>query len=394
MIKKLIPAFALFLAVNTYGQDNLINQVKNNESNKVGNSFGFEVVVDNEATSVKSQGRSGTCWSYSGNSFLESEVIKKTGKQIDLSEMFVVRKVYEDKGMKYVRMHGYLNFGQGGALHDPIDVLRSYGAIPQNAYNGLLPEQTVNMHGELSAMLKAMLDAVLENKNGQLTSAWNNAYKSVLDVYLGNTPNEFEYEGKKYTPKSFADKVVKLDADDYVEFTSITNQPYYKEVFIEVPDNWSYGLSYNIKPNEMVDVVDAALKDGYTVAWATDVSEKGFNIKNGLAVVPEIDFKKMTDEQKDSMFDGPKTEKVITAENRQVAYDNWETQDDHGMHIVGIVKDKNGKEYYTVKNSWGKKYNNGYLYVSKAFFKYKTTSFMLNKNSLTKSMKKKLNIKK
>jgi len=393
MFKKQIAiiGFAL-LALGTQAQDNLINKVKNNGSEGVEDKFGFEVIVNNEATSVKNQGRSGTCWSYSGNSFLESEILRKTGKSIDISEMFVVRKVYEVKGDKYIRMHGYLNFGQGGALHDPVNVLKEFGAVPESEYKGLLPNQEVNNHGEMEAILKGILDAVLKNNNGELTTAWKNAYKSSIDAYLGEDVKEFKYEGKKYTPKSFAKNVLKIDANDYIEFTSMSDKPYNQKVFVEVPDNWSYGLSYNVELEEMTAIVDKALKDGYTINWATDVSEKGFNIRNGVAIVPAIDFKNMTDEEKSTMFDGPKTEKIITADNRQHGYDNWTTTDDHGMHITGLAKDKKGNEYYIVKNSWGTKYNNGYLYVSKAFFKYKTISFMLDKNALSKNMKKKLKI--
>ena len=393
MFKKHIAI--LGLAVMSFGvqaQDNLINKVKNNGSEGAENKFGFEVIISNEATSVKNQGRSGTCWSYSGNSFLESEILHETGKSIDISEMFVVRKVYEVKGKKYVRMHGNLNFGQGGALHDPVDVLRDFGAVPQNVYEGLLPGQKVNNHGEFEAVLKGILDAVLKNKNGKITTAWKKAYASAIDAYLGNDVKDFTYEGKKYTPKSFAKNVLKIDANDYVEFTSMNDNPYYKKIFVDVPDNWSNGLSYNVELDDMTAIVDKALKDGYTVAWATDVSEKGFNIKNGVAIIPAIDYKDMTAEERANMFDGPKAEKIITPELRQQGYDNWTTTDDHGMHITGLAKDKKGNEYYIVKNSWGTKYNNGYLYVSKAFFKYKTTSFLLNKNALSKSMKKKLNI--
>jgi len=393
MFKKQIAiiGFAL-LALGVQAQDNLINKIKNNGTEGVEDKFGFEVVINNEATSVKNQGRSGTCWSYSGNSFLESEILRKTGKTVDMSEMYVVRKVYEVKGEKYVRMHGYLNFGQGGALHDPVDVLRDFGAVPQEVYNGLLPGQKINNHGEMEAVLKGILDAVLKNNNGELTTAWKEAYNGALDAYLGEDVKDFTYEGKKYTPKSFAKDVLKIDANDYIEFTSTNEKPYYDKVFVEVPDNWSYGLSYNVDLDDMTAIVDKALKDGYTVAWASDVSEKGFNIKNGIAIVPAVDYENMTTEEKQTMFDGPKTEKIITPELRQHSYDNWTTTDDHGMHITGLAKDKNGNEYYIVKNSWGTKYNNGYLYVSKAFFKYKTISFMLDKEALSKSMKKKLKL--
>ena len=391
MLKISITVISLFiLTLSIHGQDNLINKVKNN-GEKGDNNFGFETIINNDATSVKNQGHSGTCWSYSGNSFLESEIIRETGEYIDISEMYVVRKTYEDKGYKYIRMHGFLNFGQGGALHDPIDVMSKYGAVPQNIYSGLLPDQKLNNHNELESILKGFLDAMMDSK--KLTTAWKKAYNSVIDIYLGEDIEKFMYKGKTYTPKSYVSKVLKIDPNDYLEFTSFASKPYYKKVFVEVPDNWSYGMSYNVKMDEMVDVVDKALKDGYTVAWATDVSEKGFNIRKGVAIVPAIDYSDMTKSEVAKMFEGPKTEKIITQELRQHGYDNWTTTDDHGMHITGIAKDKTGKEYYIVKNSWGTSYNKGYLYVSKAFFKYKTISFMLNKDALSKKMKNKLDIK-
>jgi len=393
MFKKHIAIIGLALmSLGVQAQDNLINKVKNNGADGAEDKFGFEVIVNNEATSVKNQGRSGTCWSYSGNSFLESEILHKTGKAIDISEMYTVRKVYEVKGNKYVRMHGNLNFGQGGALHDPVNMLKEFGAVPKEVYLGLLPGQKLNNHGEMEAVLKGILDGVLKNSNGELTTAWKKAYAGALDAYLGDDVKDFTYEGKKYTPKSFAKDVLKIDANDYVEFTSMNDKPYNEKVFVEVPDNWSNGMSYNVELDNLTAIVDKALKDGYTVAWASDVSERGFNIRNGVAIVPAVDYSDMTADEKATMFDGPKTEKIITPELRQQGYDNWTTTDDHGMHITGLAKDKNGNEYYIVKNSWGTKYNNGYLYVSKAFFKYKTISLMLNKDALSKSMKKKLKI--
>lgn len=391
MFKKQLSILSFVLiSIGVFAQDNLINQVKKNGADGIEQKFGFEVIINNDATSVKDQGRSGTCWSYSSNSFLESEILRKSGVSVDLSEMYVVRKSYEDKGIKYVRMHGALNFGQGGALHDPIDVLNKFGAVPQDVYQGLLEGQKRNDHAEMESLLKGTLDGVI--KTEKLSPVWKGVYFSILDTYLGKDPVEFKYKGNNYTPKSFAEKIVKLDPNDYIEFTSWTDKALYEKVFVDVPDNWSNGLSYNVKMDDMIAIVDKALKDGYTVAWATDVSEKGFNIKNGVAIVPAIDYKEMSAEDRKLMFDGPKTEKIITPELRQIAYDNWTTTDDHGMHITGLAKDKDGNEYYIVKNSWGTKYNNGYLYVSKAFFKYKTISFMIDKKALSKSMTKTLKL--
>lgn len=377
----------------SFAQVNLINKVKGNKSKDSKGSFKFETVVDVEATSVKNQGRSGTCWSYCSNSFIESEMIRMGKKPVDLAEMFTVRNVYEDKGDRYVRMHGYLNFGQGGALPDVIQMIGKYGAVPQVAYTGLEYGEAVNKHGEMESILKSMLDAVIENKNRKLTPAWKKAFNGVLDAYLGQFPKEFEYEGKKYTPRSFAKEVVGVNHKDYVQFTSFTHQPFYDEMVIMVPDNWAYGKSYNVPMNDMTAIIDNALKDGYSISWASDVSEKYFSWRNGVAYVPEKDYTQMSAKERDAMFKGPKKEMTVTQEMRQKAYDNYTTTDDHGMQITGIAKDQNGKEYYIVKNSWG--INNdykGYLYVTKEYFKYKTLSFLLHKDAVPSNIAKKVRL--
>lgn len=352
--------------------------------------FEFKEVVNIETTNVKNQGASGTCWSYSANSFLETEMIRKGKDPVDLAEMFFVKKVYMDKGERYVRMHGSLKFGQGGALPDVFEMYKKYGAVPQEAFSGLNYGTDLNRHGELSSMLKAMLDAVIKNKNKKLTPVWKQAYESVLDVYLGDNEDHFNYNGKSYTPQTFAKEVVGLDGNDYVQFTSFTHQPYYENMIILVPDNWNYGNTMNVQMNDMVEIVDHSLKNGYSVALATDVSEKYFSWKKGMGYVPTKEFRKMEDEEKETMFSYPITEAKITIERRQMEYDNYQTTDDHAMHIVGISKDQDGKEWYLVKNSWDtKNAYNGYLYISKAFFTLKTTAFMINKNALSSKMKNK-----
>ena len=352
--------------------------------------FEFKEVVNIETTNVKNQGASGTCWSYSANSFLETEMIRIGKEPVDLAEMFFVKKVYIDKGDRYVRMHGSLEFGQGGALPDVFEMYKKYGAVPQEAFTGLNYGTDINRHGEMSSMLQAMLDAVIKNKNKKLTPVWKKAYESVLDVYLGDNEDKFKYKGKSYTPKSFAKDVVGLDGNDYVQFTSFTHQPFYQNMVIMVPDNWNYGLSMNIPMDEMIEVVDHCLNNGYSVAWASDVSEKFFSWKKGMAYVPGKSYQKMEDEEKETMFSYPISEAKVTKERRQMEYDNYQTTDDHAMHIVGISKDQSGKEWYLVKNSWDTRNAfDGYLYVSKEYFKLKTTAFMINKNALTAKMKKK-----
>jgi bleomycin hydrolase len=378
-----------------WAQDNLINQVKNNGSDDAEGEFQFETVIDLEATAVKNQARSGTCWSYATTSFIESEMIRNGKEPVDLSEMFTVRQVYLDKAEKYVRLHGHLNFAQGGALPDVLYVIKKYGAVPQEVYEGLNYGTEQNNHSELEGMLKAQLDQVIKNPNRKLTPAWKKAFNATLDAYLGDYPEEFTWKGKKYTPRSFADEVVGINPDDYVQITSFTHNPFYEEMMIQVPDNWTWGMSYNVPLNEMVEVVDNSLDEGYTVSWATDVSEKGFSLKNAVAIIPAKSYSDMEKSEKKTMFNGPKPEMEVIQELRQEAYDNYETTDDHGMQITGKVKDQDGGEYYIVKNSWGDRENgdrDGYIYASKAFFKYKTICVLVHKDTLPKSLKKKLNI--
>ena len=372
-------------------QDNLIEKLKNNKTENA--KFVFTDVVDAEATSVKNQGSSGTCWSYSTNSFLESEMMRMGKEPVDLADMFTVRNQYIEKAEMYVRMHGGLNYGQGGALHDVTDMYAKYGALPEGMYHGLNYGTEINRFGEMEAILKGMLDAVIENKNRELTPVWKEAFAKVVDTYLGEVPETFTYNGKTYTPKTFAKEVVGIHPEDYIEFTSWSSEPMYEKTVIKVPDNWSYAMAYNIPMAEMTKIVDNALENGYTIAWATDVSEKGFSWKNGVAYVPEKEYREMSDQERDDMFSGPKPERTITPEMRQYDFDTYETTDDHGMQITGISKDQNGKEYYKVKNSWGLSNDfDGYLYVTKPFFRYKTTSFMVHKDAIPKDIRKKLGI--
>lgn len=394
MKKYLSLALGLAMGLPALAQDDLINKIKDNGGDSPA-GFQFETVIDLEATPVKNQGRSGTCWSYATTGFIESEMLRMGKKPIDLSEMFTVRNVYKDKGEKYVRLHGYLNFAQGGALPDVLYVMDRYGAVPQSVYEGLDYGTDINNHGELEAVLKAMLDQVIKNKNGSITPSWRQAFDATLDAYLGEYPSEFEFEGKTYTPRSFVDDYMGINPDDYIQLTSFTHHPMHEEVMIQVPDNWAWGKAYNLSLDEMMSSIDGALEEGYTVAWATDVSEKGFSLKNGVAIVPATPYGEMSSEERAAMFDGPKAEMEITAENRQAAYDNYETTDDHGMQITGIVKDQNGGKYYIVKNSWGERENDfrsGYINASEAFVRYKTIGVLMHKDALPKGLKKKLGL--
>lgn len=374
-------------------QDNLVKSLDKNASDSSKSKFKFDEVIGLANTSVKNQASSGTCWSYSTNSFLESEMIHAGRKPVELAQIFSARNVYADKADNYIRMHGAVSWGDGGACHDVINMYAKYGAMPQSLYTGLQYGTTKNKFAEMQEVLKAMLDAWVKNPNGKLSPNWKRAFDAVMDSYLGAVPASFTWEGKTYTPRSFADEVVGLNPADYIELSSFTDKPYYKKSILMVPDNWSMDKVYNVKLEDMTNIIDNALNKGYTVAWATDVSEKYFSWKNGVAYVPEKDYDDMSDDEKKNLFDGPKPERVITPELRQAAFDNYTTTDDHGMHIVGLAKDQNGREYYVVKNSWGTTNDyKGYLYVTKNYVRYKTTAFLLNKKAIPQELRTKMKI--
>ncbi|MEI8112731.1 MAG: C1 family peptidase [Bacteroidia bacterium] len=378
------------------------------EEKKEEKSYRFTVVKDIPCTSVKDQYRSGTCWSFSGLGFLEAEMLRLGKPAVDLSEMFVVYHSYSDKAVKYVRLHGSLNFGAGGAFHDVTNVIKQYGIVPDEVYNGLNYGEEKHVHGELDRILLDQAKAVVENPNKKLTTAWHDAMNGTLDTYLGKLPEKFNFQGKEYTPQSFAKDFVGLNLDDYVEITSFSHHPFYSKFIIEVPDNWSWDQVYNVPLNELDEIIENSINTGYTVAWAADVSEKGFSTsQKGVAVLPIVDKANMTDaeinkwekqsekERNEDLYKltKPGLEKVITQEIRQIDFDNYQTTDDHGMVIVGTAKDQNGTPYYKVKNSWGK-YNDydGFFFASKPYVMCKTTSIMVHKDAIPKNIRKKLNL--
>lgn len=384
-------------SLQLYAQDTL--------KNRDDGQYFFEEIKNLETTQVENQYRTGTCWSFSALSFVESELIRKGKGNHELSEMYIVRMAYADKAEKYIRFHGKLNFGQGGAFHDIPYVIKKYGILPKEHYKGLSYGAEKHNHSELESVLTAMCDAIIRSRQGNLTTSWKDAIDGVLDAYLGEVPTSFNYRGKEYSPKSFADDMG-LKMDDYITLSSFTHHPFYEDFILEVPDNWVMGGVKNLPLDDFMRSVDHSVMNGYSLAWAADVSEKGFSFRNGLAIVPlhadslkvkgrnNKHFNNAGSKKSGTQFDRPGKEKVITQELRQIAFDNYKTTDDHGMHIVGLVKDQNQTKYFRVKNSWGTENDcDGYFYASMPYVAYKTTNVMLHKDGLPKDIKKKLGIK-
>lgn len=371
--------------------------------------FVFTDVKIVPGTSVKDQNKSGTCWCFSSLSFFENELLRKTGKEMDLSEMFVVRHCYNDKADKFVRMYGSMNFGQGGSPLDAPYVWETYGIVPEEAYRGLNYGEEKHSHAELADLLTGYVKTIARKPNRKnISPVWRDGYNGILDSYLGKLPETFVYEGKTYTPQSFA-KSLPLDMNDYVAITSFTHHPMYKPFVLEVADNWLNGQYYNVPLNELKEIVDYALDNGYSVLWAADVSEGGFNWNKGYANMPkekstaDMDgtelarWVKLSDRERENekyKAQGPVEEIEVTPELRQKWFDSQETTDDHGMVIVGRAVDQKGNRFYKVKNSWDtNQIYDGYFYVSEPYFLGKTIDIYLNKEGVPKQILKKLSIK-
>lgn len=348
--------------------------------------YEFQTIKDIEATPVISQDITGTCWSFSSTSFLEAEIIRITGKKIDLSEMYNVRNTYPKKAWNYVMRQGKAQFGEGGLNHDVINSAMEFGIVPLTAYSGLVGNATKHDHSKMAKELEDTLKKYADPSK-KLDPKWKTDVQAILDKYMGANVTEFTYDGKKYTPKSFLE-MTKLNLKDYITITSFTNEPYYKTFILDIPDNFSNGSFYNMPLDEFVQNIDNALNKGYTLALDADVSEKTFSGKNGIAVVPESEADEKT------ILTEIKPEKNITPEFRQQEFENYNTTDDHLMHIVGKVKDQKGNIYYKVKNSWGTKNlgNDGYVYMSVPYLKLKAISVLLHKDALQKKTKKELGV--
>lgn len=367
--------------------------------------YDFTVVKNLDATPVQNQFRTGTCWSFSALAFFESELIRTGKGEHNLSEMYIVNHTYKDKADQYIRWHGKTNFGAGGAFVDIPHVWKKYGILPEEIYTGLSDGNTEHNHSELDNILTAYIEAVAGSKQSSLSPKWKVGYNAVVDTYLGDIPEKFEYRGKEYTPLSYAAEL-ELNMDDYVSITSYTHHPFYEPFVLEIPDNWLHVESYNLPLDEMMKVMDNAIESGYTFAWGADVSEKGFAPREGLAILPEDastinvkgkDNSHFSDAGADKIsnaFEEPVPQKEVNQEMRQEGFDNWQTTDDHGMQITGIVNDQNGDKYYIVKNSWGTTYNNldGYFIASEAYLKLKTMNIYLHKDAIPNDLAKKLNL--
>ena len=402
MKKILTIALALFVAAGS------VSAAKKKSAAKQSNKPVFTIVKEIPVTSMKDPNRSGTCWDYSTLSFFEAEILKATGKKYDLCESFIANKTYMDRAIQVVRYHGDCQFAQGGSAEDVLATLKTHGICPEDAmpFPGSLYGDSLNNFNEFFGVLEPYVAAVAKSSAKKISNAWKNGFQGILDAYLGKCPEKFTFEGKEYTPKSFMN-TLGLNLDDYVSITSYTHHPFYTTFAVEVQDNWRFPQSYNLPMEEMMEIIDNAIEQGYTVAWGGDVSEDGFTRK-GLAYA--VDTKateslagsdmarwlKLAPTKRTSILDslGCKVPEVVpTQEMRQERFDNWELTDDHGMHIYGIAKDQNGKEYYMVKNSWGETGDyKGTWYMTKAFIAANTMDYLVNKNAIPADIRKKLGI--
>ena len=342
--------------------------------------FRFEVVTGVRTTPVKDQARTGTCWSFASSSFMETELLRMGKEPVDLSEMFFVRMTYPQKVRNYVRLHGNTALGEGSLGGDVFRAVREYGAVPESVYPGRRYGADRHDHGELIVLVRAAADALVERR--ELSPVWPDAIDGILDAYLGKMPTEFVYDGKTYTPRSFADELG-LRVDDYVELTSFSHHPYYDWFAVEVPDNWARNESYNVPLDELMGVIDHALERGYSVDWDGDVSERSFCHGKGVAVLPLEPWSARDEKKRERVCAVPEAEVQVTQEVRQQGFDDYTSTDDHLMHLVGIARDREGTKYYLTKNSWGVTgAEDGFLYMSEAYVRAKTITIVVHREAL------------
>ncbi len=388
----------LLIAALILGSINFVNAQQSAEDSL---GFVFDTISMVPTTPVKSQHKAGTCWSYATSSFVETEMLRMTDKEYDLSEIYFVYYAYQSKAESFVKLHGRANFGAGGQAHDVMDVIAKHGMITEADYKGIIPGFDNHVHAEFDNILEGFVKDVVKNPSGHLSKAWKNAYSSLLNSYIGDA-TAVEEKAKSLT------KETGFNTDDYIELTSYMYKDYYKEIRLEVPDNWSFSNYYNIPMEEMMELMNNALKNGYSICWDGDVSSRGFSHKNALAILPEIEVKNMSGTEqskwedvsekdiKENMysFKSPVPEKTVTEQMRQDAFDEYTITDDHLMHLTGLLKDQNGTLYYVTKNSWkdDSNDNGGYLNMSEAYVRLATVAIMVHKDALPNSLKKKLEL--
>ncbi|MFW5887005.1 MAG: C1 family peptidase [Bacteroidota bacterium] len=367
---KIFFPIVCFLSINTgYGQDKQ-EDVK----------YEFEIIRELETLPVENQYMTNTCWSFTSLAMIESELIREGKGKVNLSEMYVVRNVYLEKAIRYVRMHGNIQFSGGGALNDVPDIIKKYGIVPHEVYTGLKNGNKNHVHIEMDSILLSFVDNLV--KNDTIPFNWLKEYNKILDQYLGKVPENFKYKGKKYTPISYME-YLNINPDNYLLLSSFSHHPFYDKFILEVPDNWSWGQACNLPMEELVQVIEHALETGYTVAWAGDITEEGFSWFEGIAVIPSG--------REENLFKTPIKEKEFSRESRQLDFDSYLTTDDHGMLIIGVAREKSGGVFFYTKNSWGtQNKQDGYMFLSESFIKHKTLSILVNKNAIPKHLLEKM----
>lgn len=403
LIKKTI---FLIIAV-VFAFPTIAKNKKKDKKDEYKSPYEFTMVKDLATSPVKNQYRSGTCWSFGGTAFLETELIRLGKGVVDLSEMYSVRNAYAEKAVNTVRWHGSLNFGPGGNFHDVLWVYNHFGAITEDAYNGLHYGEKKHVHGEMMALLSSYVETVIKNKNKKISPVWLQGYNGILDAYLGKVPSNFQVDSIDYSPKSYAE-YLGLKIEDYVEITSFSHHDFYDTFILEIPDNWMLAKYYNVPFDDFKRIIEEAIMNGYSVGWDADVSEKGFSRKKGIAIIPNEDkpeiegmesdkWEKLDEKEKKKRlysFDEIVAEKKITQEMRQEQFDNYKTTDDHLMLLTGIAKDQKGNMYYKVKNSWSEKSSpyKGFFFASAAFVNLKTVSILVHKDAIPKDIREKMGL--